>query len=118
MFRSLPEDVGGSYLNSCLPFKMRGLIAWENDARLGVAGPMPQGDMGIVVPAQFVSTNDLVPTRNALATMFAAINPTTGALPESGPPLSQQGSDTYHAWTLIGVCQFFLGVILHLSRLM
>jgi len=40
MFRSLPEDVGGSYLNSCLPFKMRGLIAWENDARLGVAGPI------------------------------------------------------------------------------
>lgn len=40
MFRSLPEDVRGSYLNSCLPFKMRGLIAWENDARLGVAGPI------------------------------------------------------------------------------
>ena len=74
--------------------------------------------MGIAVPTQFVSTNDLIPTINALATMFAAINPTTGALPESGPPLSQQGSDTYHAWTLIGVCQFFLGVIVRPSRLM
>lgn len=64
--------------------------------------------MGIAVPAQFVSTNDLIPTRNALATMFAAINPVTGALPESGPPLSQQGSDTYHAWTLIGTRQLFI----------
>lgn len=61
--------------------------------------------MGIAVPSQFVSTNDLLPTRNALSTMFAAINPVTGALPESGPPLSQQGSDTYHAWTLIGTCE-------------
>jgi hypothetical protein len=61
--------------------------------------------MGIAVPTQFVSTNDLLPTRNALTTMFAHINPITGALPESGPPLSQQGSDTYHAWTLIGTRQ-------------
>ena len=60
--------------------------------------------MGIAVPTQFVSTNDLLPTKNALSTMFAAINPKTGALPESGPPLNQQGSDTYHAWTLIGTC--------------
>jgi hypothetical protein len=58
--------------------------------------------MGIAVPTQFVTTNDLIPTRNALTTMFAGQNPSTGALPESGPPLSQQGSDTYHAWTLIG----------------
>ncbi|CAA7264017.1 unnamed protein product [Cyclocybe aegerita] len=64
--------------------------------------------MGIAVPAQFVSTNDLISTRNALSTMFAAINPRTGALPESGPPLSQQGSDTYHAWTLIGTHNYFL----------
>lgn len=60
------------------------------------------GDMGVAVPTQFVSTNDLVPTRNALSTMFAAMNGRTGALPESGPPLSQKDSDTYHAWTLIG----------------
>ncbi|KZV78168.1 Six-hairpin glycosidase, partial [Exidia glandulosa HHB12029] len=64
--------------------------------------------MGIAVPTQFVSTNDLIPTRNALETMFAAINPTTGALPESGPPLSQLGSDTYHAWTLVGARNYFL----------
>ena len=64
--------------------------------------------MGIAVPTQFVSTNDLLPTRNALSTMFAAINPRTGALPESGPPLSQLDSDTYHAWTLIGTHNYFL----------
>lgn len=66
------------------------------------------GDMGIAVPTQFVSTNDLLPTKNALSTMFAAQNPITGALPESGPPLSQQGSDTYHAWTLVGTYNYFL----------
>ncbi|EKM52842.1 glycoside hydrolase family 78 protein [Phanerochaete carnosa HHB-10118-sp] len=86
---------------------------WANNATLGVAGPIIvdgakrdravwPGDMGVAVPTQFVSTNDLVPTRNALSTMFAATNPLTGALPESGPPLSQMGSDTYHMWTLIG----------------
>ncbi|KAH9476748.1 hypothetical protein JR316_0010663 [Psilocybe cubensis] len=69
---------------------------------------LTKSDMGIAVPTQFVSTNDLIPTRNALSTMFAAINPKTGALPESGPPLSQQGSDTYHAWTLIGTYNYVL----------
>jgi len=92
---------------------------WQNDATLGVAGPIIvdgakrdravwPGDMGVAVPTQFVSTNDLLPTRNALSTMFAAINPKTGALPESGPPLSQTGSDTYHEWTLIGTYNYYL----------
>ncbi|KAH8112125.1 Six-hairpin glycosidase [Phellopilus nigrolimitatus] len=96
---------------------------WENNATLGVAGPIivdgakrdrnkhhtfSAGDMGIAVPTGFVSTNDLLPVRNALSTMFAAINPTTGALPESGPPLSQLGSDTYHAWTLVGTHNYYL----------
>ncbi|KAF9477417.1 Six-hairpin glycosidase [Pholiota conissans] len=100
-----------------VPFSPPG--SWANNATLGVAGPIIvdgakrdravwPGDMGIAVPTQFVSTNDLIPTRNALSTMFAAINPKTGALPESGPPLSQQGSDTYHAWTLIGTYNYFL----------
>ena len=64
--------------------------------------------MGVAVPTQFVSTNDLVSTRNALSTMFSNINPRTGALPESGPPLNQLDSDTYHAWTLIGTHNYFL----------
>ncbi|KAF8914645.1 Six-hairpin glycosidase [Mucidula mucida] len=100
-----------------VPFAAAG--EWFNNATLGVAGPIIvdgakrdravwPGDMGIAVPAQFVSTFDLIPTRNALATMFAAIDPKTGALPESGPPLSQKGSDTYHAWTLIGTHNYFL----------
>ncbi|KAI0084355.1 Six-hairpin glycosidase, partial [Irpex rosettiformis] len=92
---------------------------WFNNATVGVAGPIIvdgakrdravwPGDMGVAVPTQFVSTNDLLPARNALATMFAAINPTTGELPMSGPPLSIQGSDTYHMWTLIGTHNYYL----------
>ncbi|KIY62492.1 glycoside hydrolase family 78 protein [Cylindrobasidium torrendii FP15055 ss-10] len=100
-----------------VPFASAG--SWYNNASLGVAGPIIvdgakrdravwPGDMGIAVPAQFVSTFDLIPTRNALSTMFSAINPETGALPESGPPLSQKDSDTYHAWTLIGTHNYYL----------
>jgi hypothetical protein len=61
--------------------------------------------MGVALPTQFVFTNDLISARHSLATMFAAQNETTGALPYSGPPLSLVGSDPYHAWTLIGVCE-------------
>ncbi|KAJ7061482.1 Six-hairpin glycosidase [Mycena amicta] len=100
-----------------VPFEPAG--HWANNATLGVAGPIIvdgakrdravwPGDMGIAVPTQFVSTNDLIPTRNAMSTMFAHINPTTGALPESGPPLSQLGSDTYHCWTLVGTHNYYL----------
>ncbi|THU84315.1 Six-hairpin glycosidase, partial [Dendrothele bispora CBS 962.96] len=100
-----------------VPFAPRG--TWANNATLGVAGPIIvdgakrdravwPGDMGIAVPTQFVSTLDLLPTKNALSTMFSHINPTTGALPESGPPLSQLGSDTYHMWTLIGTHNYYL----------
>ncbi|EJD04901.1 Six-hairpin glycosidase [Fomitiporia mediterranea MF3/22] len=92
---------------------------WANNATLGVAGPIIvdgakrdravwPGDMGIAVPTAFVSTNDLLPVKNALSTMFANINPVTGALPESGPPLSQLDSDTYHGWTLIGTHNYYL----------
>lgn len=64
--------------------------------------------MGVAVPTQFVSTNDLLPTRNALSTMFSLMNPQTGALPYCGPPFLLQGSDTYHMWSLIGVHNYFL----------
>ncbi|KAJ7733701.1 Six-hairpin glycosidase [Mycena metata] len=100
-----------------VPFESQG--HWANNATLGIAGPIIvdgakrdravwPGDMGIAVPTQFVSTNDLLPTRNALSTMFAAIDPKTGALPESGPPLSQLGSDTYHMWSMIGTHNYYL----------
>ncbi|KAF9259566.1 Six-hairpin glycosidase [Marasmius fiardii PR-910] len=99
-----------------VPFADRG--TWFNNAKLGVAGPIIvdgakrdravwPGDMGIAVPTQFVSTNDLVPTKNALLTMFNGMA-SDGSLPESGPPLSQKGSDTYHAWTLIGCYNYHL----------
>lgn len=88
--------------------ELSGQVCTHNCARRNTVLTYPKGDMGIAVPTQFVSTNDLIPTRNALSTMFAAIDPTTGALPESGPPLSQLGSDTYHMWTLIGTHNYFL----------
>lgn len=64
--------------------------------------------MGAALPTQFVSTNDLLPTRDALSTMFAGMDPNRGALPQSGPPLNELNSDTYHAWTLIGVYNYYL----------
>ena len=72
--------------------------------------------MGVAVPAQFVSTNDLIPTKNSLATLFAFMDPNTGGLPYCGPPLCTIGdvataglaSDTYHEWALIGVHTYVL----------
>lgn len=68
------------------------------------------------MPTQFVSTYDLLPTKNSLATLFSSMEPSTGALPFCGPPLCTVGdvassglaSDTYHAWTLIGLHNYFL----------
>ncbi|ESK87374.1 glycoside hydrolase family 78 protein [Moniliophthora roreri MCA 2997] len=108
---TVPLDTGRR-----VPFVSAG--SWANDARLGVAGPIIvdgakrdravwPGDMGVAVPTSFVSTNDLLPVKNALLTMFSAIE-SDGALPESGPPLSQKGSDTYHGWTLIGSYNYYL----------
>lgn len=42
------------------------------------------------------------------------MSPTTGAIPYCGPPLctvgniANQSSDTYHAWTLIGLYTYVL----------
>jgi hypothetical protein len=95
---------------------------WGNNGSLGVTLPGTDvtivdgakrdravwpGDMYIALPTQFVSTNDLVPSKNAIATMFNFMNPATGELTESGPPLLQKGSDTYHMWTLIGASNVF-----------
>ncbi|KAH9930196.1 Six-hairpin glycosidase [Fomitopsis serialis] len=95
------------------------LLGWENDAPIGNTGAVLvdgakrdrsvwPGDLGISLPTQFVSTNDLITTRNALDTLYALQN-AAGALPYSGPPLSLElGSDTYHAWTLIGTYNYVL----------
>lgn len=94
---------------------------WLNNATVGIAGPILvdgakrdrtvwPGDMGVAVPTLFVSTQDLVPAKNSLSTLFALQNPSTGALPYAGPPFGSyiNGSDTYHAWTLIGAYNYFL----------
>jgi len=57
------------------------------------------GDMGIAVPSTFVSIGDLESVKNALQTMYDHQN-RDGSFPEAGPPLLQQGSDTYHMWTM------------------
>ncbi|KAJ9607675.1 hypothetical protein H2200_007753 [Cladophialophora chaetospira] len=92
---------------------------WANNATLGpgysiiVDGAKRDravwpGDMGIAVPSAFVSTGDLESVRNALQVMYDYQNSTTGAFDESGPPLSQKRSDTYHMWTMIGSYNYIL----------
>jgi hypothetical protein len=65
------------------------------------------GDMGIAVPSSFVSIGDLESVKNALQVMYDYQNP-DGSLPEAGPPLLQQNSDTYHMWTMIGTYNYML----------
>ena len=94
-------------------------VGWANNATLGpgdsiiVDGAKRDravwpGDMGIAVPSYFVSLGDLTSIVNALQVMYNTQNTTTGAFAESGPPLSQQGSDTYHMWTMVGTYNYFL----------
>jgi len=91
---------------------------WANDGSIGngdtviVDGAKRDravwpGDMGIAVPSSFVSTGDLDSVRNALQTMYDYMN-NDGSFPEAGPPLLQQGSDTYHMWSLIGTYNYVL----------
>lgn len=67
------------------------------------------GDMGIAVPSTFVSIGSpaLDSVQNALQTMYDHQN-SDGSFPEAGPPLLQQGSDTYHMWTMIGTYNYAL----------
>jgi hypothetical protein len=65
------------------------------------------GDMGIAVPATFVSIGDLESVKNALQTMYDHQNK-DWSFPEAGPPLLQQGSDTYHMWSMIGTYNYLL----------
>ncbi|KAK0451160.1 Six-hairpin glycosidase [Desarmillaria tabescens] len=112
---TVPVDTGRQF-----PFLFAS-TGWFNNGTIGVAGPILvdgakrdrtvwPGDMAISTPTQFVSTFDLISTRTALSTLFASMDPATGALPFAGPPLTLylQGSDTYHAWTLIGAHNYYL----------
>ncbi|KZT65105.1 glycoside hydrolase family 78 protein [Daedalea quercina L-15889] len=95
-----------------------GSPGWYNNATAGIASPVIidgakrgraiwLGDMDIAVPTQFVSTYDLLPGKNSIATIFSLMTE-EGELPYSGPPLNEQGSDTYSAWTLIGTYNYYL----------
>ncbi|KAI9934236.1 hypothetical protein MW887_005310 [Aspergillus wentii] len=66
------------------------------------------GDMGIAVPSSFVSTGDLESVKNALQAMYDTQDQSTGAFDESGPPLSQKDSDTYHMWSMVGTYNYIL----------
>ncbi|EAU36292.1 conserved hypothetical protein [Aspergillus terreus NIH2624] len=92
---------------------------WANNATLGpgdtilVDGAKRDravwpGDMGIAVPSSFVSVGDMESVKNALQVMYDTQNNSTGAFDESGPPLSQKNSDTYHMWTMIGTFNYVL----------
>ncbi|KAJ9283588.1 CAZyme family GH78 [Paecilomyces variotii] len=99
-----------------VPFVSSG---WAND---GIIGPgdtiivdgakrdraVWPGDMGVAVPSTFVSIGDLDSVKNALQVMYNTQDKTTGAFDESGPPLSQKGSDTYHMWSMIGTYNYVL----------
>ncbi|CAK7202238.1 hypothetical protein SEUCBS139899_004960 [Sporothrix eucalyptigena] len=98
-----------------VPFLKTG---WANDGLLGpghtilVDGAKRDravwpGDMGVAVPSLFVSTGDMESVKNALQTMYNNQN-SDGSFPEAGPPLLQQGSDTYHMWTMIGTYNYVL----------
>ncbi|WP_371600827.1 trehalase family glycosidase [Streptomyces sp. NBC_00564] len=91
--------------------------AWDNSATVGVGDSVLvdgakrdrtvwPGDLGIAVPTQYASTNDLVSTRNALTTMYNAQS-SAGEIPWSGPPFNLTGSDTYHTWTLLGTATYY-----------
>lgn len=63
------------------------------------------GDAYIAVPSMFVSMGDLESVENALQTIYNNQN-SDGSFPEAGPPLLQQGSDTYHMWAMIGTYNY------------
>jgi hypothetical protein len=92
---------------------------WENNGVIGVGSEVLTdgakrdrtvwpGDMGVSLPTEYVSTDDLVATRNSLTTLYQHQNTSTGELPYAGPEFNFAGSDTYHMWTLIGTASYYL----------
>ena len=65
------------------------------------------GDLGVALPSQYASTNDVISTRNALTTLYG-IQASNGELPWAGPPWTNMPhSDTYHAWALLGSSTYY-----------
>ena len=92
---------------------------WENNGTIGVGSEVLAdgakrdrtvwpGDMGVSLPTAYVSTDDLLATKNSLTTLYQHQNTSTGELPYAGPEVNFFGSDTYHMWTLIGTSSYYL----------
>jgi hypothetical protein len=92
---------------------------WENNGIIGTGSSVLAdgakrdrtvwpGDLGIAVPTAFVSTNELISTRNSLTSLYQHQNASTGELPFAGPEVNFYGSDTYHMWTLVGTANYYL----------
>jgi hypothetical protein len=91
---------------------------WENNGNVGVGTSVLTdgakrdrsvwpGDMGVSLPTEYVSTNDLASARNSLTTIYQHQNTSTGELEYGGPEFNFFGSDTYHIWTLIGTASYY-----------
>lgn len=95
-------------------------VLWDNGATIGEYGDVVltdgakrdrtvwPGDMGISLATEYVSLFDLIAARDSLQTLYNHQNSSNGALPYAGPPMNFTGSDTYHLWTLMGTCAYYL----------
>jgi hypothetical protein len=91
---------------------------WENNGVVGVGTSVLSdgakrdrsvwpGDLGISLPTEYVSTNDIASSRNSLTTIYQHQNTSTGELEYGGPQFNFFGSDTYHTWTLVGTASYY-----------
>jgi hypothetical protein len=101
---------------------------WENNTNIGptvgVTGSAPTsiltdgakrdrtvwaGDLGIALPTEYASTDDVTSGGNGLAALWQS-QASNGELPYEGPPTpasSIPGSDTYHLWAMIGTSDYY-----------
>jgi hypothetical protein len=93
---------------------------WDNSANVGVGDAVLvdgakrdrtiwPGDLGVAVPTDYVSLDDMPTIRNTLTTLYDHQDP-QGALPYAGPAVNFPGasSDTYHLWALIATADYLL----------
>jgi hypothetical protein len=69
-------------------------------------GAIWSGDMAFSDPTEYVSTGIMVPTRNALTSLYDVEKP-DGELPWAGPAIDIYSSDTYHTWTLVETANYY-----------
>jgi hypothetical protein len=91
---------------------------WENNGNVGTGTSVLTdgakrdrsvwpGDMGVSLPTEYVSTDDIASSRNSLTTIYQHQNTSTGELEYGGPGFNFYGSDTYHTWTLVGTASYY-----------